>query len=57
MNHNLESRLLGELKKKKNIARRNVNNLRYEDDATLMAETKEIKSLFMKVKKKSEKVG
>ena len=39
------------------IARRNINNLRYADDTTLMAERKELKSLLMKVKEKSEKVG
>ena len=40
------------------IARRNINNLRYADDTTLMAETeKELKSLLMKVKEESEKVG
>ena len=39
------------------IARRNVNNIRYADDTTLMAESKEIKSLLMKVKEESEKVG
>ena len=40
------------------IARRNINNLRYADDTTLMAESEEeLKSLLMKVKKKSEKVG
>ena len=40
------------------IARRNTNNLRYADDTTLMAESKqEIKSLLMKVKEESEKVG
>ena len=39
------------------IARRNVNNLRYADDTTLTAESEEQKSLLMKVKKKSEKVG
>ena len=38
-------------------ARRNVNNLRYADDTTLMAESKELKSLLMKVKEESEKVG
>uniref|UniRef100_A0AC11DMT5 Uncharacterized protein n=4 Tax=Ovis aries TaxID=9940 RepID=A0AC11DMT5_SHEEP len=38
------------------IARRNINNLRYADDTTLMAESKELKSLLMKVKE-SEKVG
>ena len=40
------------------IARRNINNLRYADDTTLMAESEEeIKSLLMKVKEKSQKVG
>ena len=39
------------------IARRNINNLRYADDSTLMAESKELKSLLMKVKEESAKVG
>ena len=40
------------------IARRNINNLRYADDTTLMAESKEeLKSLLIKVKEESEKVG
>ena len=40
------------------IARRNINNLRYADDTPLMAESeKELKSLLMKVKEESEKVG
>ena len=39
------------------IAGRNINNLRYADDTTLMAENKELKSLLMKVKEDSEKVG
>ena len=40
------------------IARRNINNLRYANDTTLMAESeKELKSLLMKVREKSEKVG
>ena len=40
------------------IARRNINNLRYANDATLMAESEEeLKSLLMKVKEESEKVG
>ena len=40
------------------IAGRNINNLRYVDETTLMAESKEeLKSLFMKVKEESEKVG
>ena len=45
MKHKLESRL------------RNINNLRYADDTTLMAESEELKSLLMKVKEESEKVG
>ena len=39
------------------IARRNINNLRYADGTTFMAESKELKSLLMKVKEESEKVG
>ena len=39
------------------IAGRNINNLRYADDNTLMAENEELKSLLMKVKVESEKVG
>ena len=39
------------------IARRNINNLRYADDATLMAESEELKSLLMKVKEESLKAG
>ena len=40
------------------IVKRNINNLRYADDTTLIAESEEeLKSLFMKVKEKSEKVG
>ena len=39
------------------IARRNINNLRYADDATLMAESEELKILSMKVKEETEKVG
>ena len=40
------------------VARRNINNLRYTDDTTLMAESEdELKSLMMKVKEESEKVG
>ena len=45
--HKLESRLL----------ERNINNLRYADDTTLTAESEELKSLLMKVKEESEKVG
>ena len=47
MKHKLESRLPG----------RNINNLRYADDTTLIAESEELKSLLMKVKEESEKVG
>ena len=39
------------------ISRRNINNLRYADDTTLMAESEELKSLLMKVKEQSEKAG
>ena len=47
MKHKLESRLQGEI----------INNLRYADDTTLMAEREELKSFLMKVKEESEKVG
>ena len=39
------------------ISRRNINKLRYADDTTLMAESEELKSLLVKVKEESEKVG
>ena len=39
------------------ITRRSINNLRYGDDTTLIAESEELKSLLMKVKEESEKVG
>ena len=49
---------LGEAQTGIKIAGRNINNLRYADDTTLMAESKEeLKSLLMKMKKESEKVG
>ena len=49
---------LGEAQAGIKIARRNINNLRYADDTTLMAESEEeLKSLLMKVKEQSEKVG
>ena len=49
---------LGEAQAGIKIARRNINNLRYIDDTTLMAESeKELKSLFMKVKEEGERVG
>ena len=47
MKHKLESRFTG----------RNINNLKYADDITLMAESEELNSLLMKVKEESEKVG
>ena len=39
------------------IAKRNINNFKYADDTTLMAERKEVKSLLMKVKEESEKLA
>ena len=48
---------LGESQAGIKIARRNINNLRYPDDTTFMAENEELKSLLMKVKEESEKVG
>ena len=48
---------LDEAQSRIKIARRNINNLRYADDTTLMAENEELKSLLMKVKEESEKVG
>ena len=49
---------LGEAQAGIKIARRNINNLRYADDTTLMAESEEeLKSFLMKVKEESEKVG
>ena len=39
------------------ISRRNINNLRYVDDTTVMAESEELKSLLMKVKEESESIG
>ena len=39
------------------IAGRNINNLRYADDTTLMAESEDLKSLLMKMKEESEKIG
>ena len=54
-----ESQEMGNLKAQAGIkiAGRNINNLRYADDTTLTAESKELKSLLMKVKEESEKVG
>ena len=48
---------LDEAQPKIKIAGRNINNLRYADDTTLMTENKELKSLLMKAKEESEKVG
>ena len=49
---------LEEVQARIKIARRNINNLRYADDTTLMAESEEeLKSLLMKVKEESEKAG
>ena len=48
---------LEEVQARIKIAGRNINNLRYSDDPTLMAENEELKNLLMKVKEKSEKVG
>ena len=54
----MENARLDEVQAGIKTARRNINNLRYADDSTLMAESKEeLKSLFMKVKEESEKVG
>ena len=48
---------LNEAQAKIKIARREINNLKYADDTTLMAESEELKSLLIKVKQESEKVG
>ena len=48
---------LGEAQAGIKIAGRNINNLRYADDTTLMAESEELKSLLMKVKEESKKAG
>ena len=56
--HIMQNPRLDEAQARIKIARRNINNLRYADDTTLMAESeKELKSLLMKVKEESEKVG
>ena len=52
-----EKRWAGRSKAGIKIARRNINNLRYADDTTLMAESEELKSLLMKVKEENEKIG
>ena len=48
---------LSEAQARIKTAGRNINNLRYADDTTLMAESKELKNLLMKVKEESEKAG
>ena len=48
---------LDEVQARIKIARKNINNLRYADDTTLMAEREELKSLLMKVKEESEKLA
>ena len=53
----MQSARLEESQAEIKIARRNVNNLPYADDTTLMAESKELKSLLMQVKEESEKVS
>ena len=54
----MQNAMLGEAQARIKIARRNINNLRYSDDTTLNAESKEeLKSLLMKVQEESEKAG
>ena len=53
----MQNAMLDEAQAGIKVARRNINNLRYADDITLMAESEELKRLFMKVKEKREKVG
>ena len=53
----MQNSRLDEAKQGIKIVRRNINNLRYADDTTLMAESEELKSLLMKVKEDSEKAG
>ena len=48
---------LDEVQAEIKIARRNINNFRYSEDTTLMAESEEVKSLLMKVKEESEKLA
>ena len=48
---------LDEWQDERKIAKRNINNLRYADDTTLMAESEELKSLLMKVKEETEKLA
>ena len=53
----MQNARLGEAQAGIKIAGRNINNLRYSDDTTLMAGSEELKSLLMKVKEESEKAG
>ena len=54
----MQNARLNEAQARMKVSRRNINNLRYADDTTFMAESKEeLKSLLMKVKEESEKVG
>ena len=53
----MQNARLDEAQARLKIAGRNINNLRYTDDTTLMPENEELKSLLMKVKKESEKAG
>ena len=54
----MQNTRLGQSQAETNISKRNINNLRYADDTTLMAESEEeLKSLLMKVKEQSEKAG
>ena len=55
--YNMRNAGLDEAQAGTKIARRNINNLRYADDTTQMAESEELKSLLMKMKEESEKVG
>ena len=53
----MQNAILDEAQAGIKIAGRNINNLRYADETTLMAESEELKSLLMKVKEESEKAG
>ena len=57
MQSNLRNAGLEEAQAGIKISKRNINNLRYSDDTTLMAESEELKGLLMKVTEESEKVG
>ena len=57
MQYIMENARLDEVQAGMKIAKRTINNLRYADDTTLLKETEELKSLLMKVKEETEKVG